>query len=277
MAQRKFGVTFLLAALAGLWLSAPASAQRGQAQKADNIVDVQLVLAVDISYSMDPDEQALQRDGYASALVSDEFLNALKLGPRGRIALAYVEWAGENEQRLVLDWKIIDGPASARAFSDAIRSTPMRRAYRTSISGALQFSAKLFQTSGYRGLRNVIDVSGDGVNNQGPPVTRVRDDVVSRGVTINGLPLLLKQSNNAAMDVPELDLYYEDCVIGGAGAFVIPVRSTAEFARAIKTKLVLEVAGVKPAPTTLRVIPVVEPARVSCLIGERMWQEHWNN
>ncbi|MEP9378581.1 DUF1194 domain-containing protein [Aquabacter sp. CN5-332] len=275
MAQRKLGVAVFLAALA--WALAPATASAAPAQKADNVVDVQLVLAVDISYSMDPDEQALQREGYAAALISSEFLDALKLGPNGRIAVTYVEWAGESEQRVILPWQIVDGPASAKALSDAILATPLRRAYRTSISGALLFSSKLFQSSGYRGLRNVIDVSGDGVNNQGPPVTRVRDEVVSRGVTINGLPLLLKRGTNSAMDVPELDLYYEDCVIGGAGAFVIPVRSTAEFARAIKTKLVLEVAGVKPPSASSRVVPVVDPARVSCLVGERMWQEHWNN
>lgn len=273
MVQRKLsaGVIFLALAL-GL---APALA--APQRKADNTVDVQLVLAVDISYSMDPDEQAVQREGYASALVSNEFLNALKLGPSGRIAITYVEWAGESEQKVILPWQVIDGPASAKAFSDAILATPLRRAYRTSISGALIFSSGLFQESGYRSLRKVIDVSGDGVNNQGPPVTHVRDELVSRGITINGLPLLLKRGSNAAMDVPELDLYYEDCVIGGAGAFVIPVRSPGEFARAIKTKLVLEVAGVKPPPAASRIVPAAEPARISCLIGERMWQEHWNN
>lgn len=275
MAQRKLGVALFLAALA--WALAPEAASAAPAQKADNVVDVQLVLAVDISYSMDPDEQALQRDGYAAALISNEFLDALKLGPNGRILVTYVEWAGESEQRVILPWQIVDGPASAKTLSDAILATPLRRAYRTSISGALLFTAKLFKDSGYRGLRNVIDVSGDGVNNQGPPVTRVRDEVVSRGVTINGLPLLLKRGTNSAMDVPELDLYYEDCVIGGAGAFVIPVRSREEFARAIKTKLVLEVAGVKPPPAPSRIVPAVDPARISCLVGERMWQEHWNN
>ncbi|MDE1568127.1 DUF1194 domain-containing protein [Aquabacter sp. P-9] len=246
------------------------------APAADNVVDVQLVLAVDVSYSMDPDEQALQRDGYAAALVSDEFLNALRQGPRGRIAATYVEWAGEREQRVVLDWRIIDSPASARAFSDAIRAAPLRRVYRTSISSALLFSANHLKTSGYRGLRNVIDVSGDGVNNQGPPVEQARDEVVAQGITINGLPLLLKRSANSAIDIPDLDVYYEDCVIGGAGAFVIPVREQAEFARAIKTKLVLEVAGLRP-PEMPRIIPAVSPPRLSCLIGERLWRENWNN
>ena len=270
----------VLALTASLFFCAPARA-------ADVRVDVQLVLAVDVSYSMDPDEQALQREGYAAALIAPEFLDALRTGPQGRIAVTYVEWAGEHEQRVVIGWSLIDGPASAKTVSDAILASPLRRVYRTSISGALLFSAGLFENSGYRGLRKVIDVSGDGVNNQGPLVEQARDAVVARGITINGLPLVFKRSGNSALDVPDLDLYYEDCVVGGAGAFVIPVRSTAEFARAIKTKLVLEVAGLRlpsgPQPVPARaqdrapVIPAVEPARVSCTIGERLWQQNWNN
>ena len=274
MARRWHGVAVLFAALFLLGLAAAA---RAAPRTTDNMVDVQLVLAVDISYSMDPDEQALQREGYAAAIVSSEFLNALKLGPNGRIAVTYVEWAGEAEQRVIIPWTLVDSPASAQALSERILAVPLRRAYRTSISGALRFSMAQFKESGFRALRNVIDVSGDGVNNQGPAVTQMRDEVVKAGITINGLPLVLKRSTNAAMDVPDLDIYYEDCVIGGPGAFVIPVRAMDEFARAIKTKLVLEVAGVKPPPAASRIVPAAEPARISCLIGERMWQEHWNN
>ncbi|MFH1556346.1 MAG: DUF1194 domain-containing protein, partial [Pseudomonadota bacterium] len=247
------------------------------AAAADLPVDVQLVLAVDVSFSMDPDEQALQREGYASALVSAEFLDALRLGPNGRIALSYMEWAGEHEQKLILPWQVIDGPASARMVSEAIRAAPLRRVYRTSISSGLLFAADLFKDGGFRPLRKVIDVSGDGVNNQGRPVEQARDQVVARGITINGLPLLLKRAGNSILDIADLDLYYEDCVIGGPGAFVIPVREQGEFARAIKTKLVLEVAGIEPPAPRLPLIKVVQPARVSCLIGERLWQEHWNN
>ncbi|MFG1462341.1 DUF1194 domain-containing protein [Xanthobacter sp. DSM 24535] len=268
-----FGARFLLwlPRLAFLVLmAAPAGA-------ADLPVDVQLVLAVDVSFSMDPEEQALQREGYADALVSAEFLDALRLGPNGRIAVTYVEWAGEHEQKVVLPWQVIDGPQSARTVSEAIRAAPLRRVYRTSISGGLLFSAGLFQGSGFRALRKVIDVSGDGVNNQGMPVERARDQVVGRGITINGLPLLLKRATNSVLDIADLDFYYEDCVIGGPGAFVIPVREQAEFARAIKTKLVLEVAGVQVPAGPPAVTHVVQPARVSCMIGERLWQEHWNN
>lgn len=246
-------------------------------------VDVELVLAVDISYSMDTEEQALQREGYATAIVSREFLDALRTGPNGRIAVEYVEWAGENEQKVVVDWHIIDGPETARAFADAVRAAPLRRIYRTSISSALLFSADQFDLNGFRGLRRVIDVSGDGVNNQGPPVALVRDSVVKRGITINGLPLLLKRSGSSALDIPELDVYYEDCVIGGPGAFVIPVQQTEEFARAIRTKLVMEVAGLAPRPAPLPGAPAqvrrasAEQPRISCTIGERIWLDHWAN
>ena len=146
-------------------------AQQAPRDAAQTDVDVELVIAVDISYSMDPDEQALQREGYILGLTSSEFLNALKQGMHGKVAITYFEWAGAQDQRVVVPWRIIDGPAAARAVADEIAAAPQRRAYRTSISGALLFGAPLFQTSGHRGIRRVIDVSGDGANNQGPPVT----------------------------------------------------------------------------------------------------------
>src|SRR5262249_19513282 len=129
------------------------------------------VMAVDISYSMDYDELALQREGYVQALTSTEFLNALKQGTNGKVAVTLVEWAGSNDQRVVLPWRLIDGPASAEAVAAEMAKAPVRRAYRTSISGALSFSAGLFDNNGFRGIRRVIDVSGDGTNNQGLIVT----------------------------------------------------------------------------------------------------------
>lgn len=264
-----------LALASGLALNAAPAAAGGEG---NTPVDLELVLAVDVSYSMDTEEQALQRDGYASAITSPEFLDALRLGPQGRIALAYVEWAGENEQQMVVNWRTIDGPDSARAFADAIKAAPLRRVYRTSISGALLYSADQFDLNGFKGLRQVIDVSGDGVNNQGPPVQVARDAVLQRGITVNGLPLVMKRGAAAAIDVPELDIYYEDCVIGGPGAFVVPVEHISEFARAIKTKLVLEVAGTVPQPRPGLVVPAAAAQpRVSCTIGEKMWLDHWAN
>jgi hypothetical protein len=257
-------------ALAAALSAAPARAGEPVA------VDVELVLAVDISYSMDYDELALQRSGYIAALTSKEFIDALRSGAYGRIAVTYVEWAGSAEQQVIVPWQVIDGPAAAQAFVNKLIEAPIRRAYRTSISAALQFSASLFGKSDFKGTRRVIDISGDGTNNQGPLVETARDEVVAMGVTINGLPIMLKTPLVSMIDIPNLHHYYEDCVIGGRGAFVIPVREREQFVDAIRTKLVLEVSGLEwPQPWHARVIPAVSPPRVSCTVGERMWQERW--
>jgi Protein of unknown function (DUF1194) len=246
---------------------------RPPGRAAETNVDVELVIAVDVSYSMDPDEQALQREGYITGLTSPEFLNALHQGMHGKIAITYFEWAGASDQKILVPWRLIDGRAAAQAFADEVAHAPYRRAYRTSISGALRFAQPLFEGSGFRGLRRVIDVSGDGANNQGLPVTLVRDEALERGMTINGLPILLKRPSAATMDIENLDIYYEDCVIGGPGSFVIPITERDQFREATRTKLVLEIAGRQPPA---RVIPAAASApRISCLIGERMWQERW--
>jgi hypothetical protein len=243
----------------------------------NNQVDVELVLAVDISYSMDYDELALQREGYIAAIASEQFMDAVRRGPIGKIAVAYVEWAGAAEQQLIVPWHVIDGPASADAFLDTLRAAPIRRAYRTSISNALKFSAELFGTS-YKGLRRVIDVSGDGTNNQGELIVPTRDEIVRKGITINGLPIMLKTPLASMIDLPDLDIYYQDCVIGGPGAFLVPVRERHQFADAIRNKLLLEIAGIGPQRIPLPqdlVVPAQDKPRVSCTIGEQMWQRRW--
>ena len=238
-------------------------------------VDVELVLAVDISYSMDPDEQAVQREGYGQALTSRAFLRALKEGMHGRIAVTYFEWAGYTEQKVIVPWRLIDGPESADAVAAEIANAPYRRAARTSISGALLFALPLFESSGYRGARRVIDVSGDGTNNNGQLVTLARDETLAKGITINGLPIMLKRPTPSMMDIDQLDVYYEDCVIGGPGAFVVPIREREKFTEAIRTKLLLEIAGRVPP---VRIIPAsADKPRISCTIGERMWQDRWGN
>ncbi len=236
-------------------------------------VDVELVLAVDVSYSMDLDELALQREGYAGALVSKEFLQALKTGPNGKVAITYFEWAASGDQKIIIPWRVIDGPESADAVAEEILKAPLRRASRTSISGAINFAMPLFEASDYRGLRRVIDISGDGPNNNGELVTIARDLAVSKGITINGLPIMAKAVNYSTMDIENLDIYYEDCVIGGAGSFVVPVKGKEKFKEAIRTKLVLEVADRLPRR---HVIPAATSApRIDCMIGEKMWQERW--
>ena len=275
--SRNLAIVVALAAL-GLALAASASPtppRLADARKNAIPVDVELVIAVDVSYSMDPDEQALQREGYILALTSKEFLQALRQGAHGKIAITYFEWAGQSDQKVIMPWRLIDGPESADAVAAEISRAPYRRASRTSISGALQFAKPLFDDSGYKGLRRVIDVSGDGTNNAGQLIVPTRDDVLASGITINGLPIMLKRPNSFTMDIENLDVYYEDCVIGGPGAFVIPIRERDQFKEATRTKLVLEIAGRTP---DRRVIPVqAKTPRVSCTVGEQMWRDRWGN
>jgi hypothetical protein len=236
-------------------------------------VDVELILAVDVSYSMDMDELAVQREGYAQAIVSKEFLQALKAGPSGKIAVTYFEWAATNDQKIIIPWRVIDGPETADAVADEILKTPIRRASRTSISGAINFAMPLFEQNPYRGLRRVIDISGDGPNNNGTPVTGARDAALEKGITINGLPIMVKEPSYSTMDIENLDFYYEDCVIGGPGSFVVSIKDRDKFKEAIRTKLLLEVAGRTPERP---IVPVAEKEpRVSCLIGEKIWQDRW--
>jgi hypothetical protein len=236
-------------------------------------VDVELILAVDVSYSMDMDELAIQREGYAQAVTSSEFLQALKTGPTGRVAITYFEWAASHDQKVIIPWRVVDGPESAGAVAEEILKTPLRRASRTSISGAINFGMGLFEENPYRGLRRVIDISGDGPNNNGEPVTVARDAALAKGVVINGLPFMVKEPNSSTMDIENLDVYYEDCVIGGPGSFVVPIQGREKFKEAIRTKLVMEVAGRMPER---QLLPAAAQApRVSCLIGEKMWQDRW--
>jgi hypothetical protein len=236
-------------------------------------VDVELVLAVDVSYSMDMDELAIQREGYAQAIVSKEFLQALKSGPHGKISVTYFEWAASTDQKIIIPWRVIEGPESADAVANEIMRTPIRRASRTSISGAINFAMPLFDENPHRGLRRVIDISGDGPNNNGTPVVLARDAAVEKGVIINGLPIMVKEPSYSTMDIDNLDYYYEDCVIGGPGSFVVTIKDRDKFKEAIRTKLLLEVAGRTPDRW---VVPVVgkEP-RVNCMIGEKIWQDRW--
>ena len=162
-------------------------------------VDVELILAVDVSYSMDMDELAIQREGYAQAIISKEFLQALKAGPNGKIAVTYFEWAASSDQKIIIPWRMIDGPETADAVANEIMKTPIRRASRTSISGAIYFAMPLFDENPYRGLRRVIDISGDGPNNNGAPVTGARATALEKGITINGLPIMVKEPSYSCL------------------------------------------------------------------------------
>ena len=246
---------------------------RQLAQKKEATVDVELVLAVDVSYSMDMDELAIQREGYAQAIISKEFLQALKTGPHGKISVTYFEWAASSDQKIIIPWRVIDGPETADAVANEIMKTPIRRASRTSISGAINFAMPLFDENPHRGLRRVIDISGDGPNNNGAPVVTARDAALEKGIIINGLPIMVKEPSYSTMDIDNLDFYYEDCVIGGPGSFVVTIKDREKFKEAIRTKLLLEVAGRTPERW---IVPAADKEpRVNCLIGEKIWQDRW--
>ncbi len=216
---------------------------------ADGIpVDLELVLAVDVSGSIDPDEAELQRRGYVQAFLNPKVMNAIRSGPYGRIAVAYVEWAGDHYQQTVVGWTLLDGRDAIAGFADRLAETGIGRERWTSISAGLAYAAALFESSGFEGTRRVIDISGDGPNNSGPPLIPMRDAVVSRGITINGLPIVNDRPNPWGGEPPrDLDAYYRDNVIGGPGAFIVVADGFDAFAQAILTKLLLEIAGAAPA------------------------------
>lgn len=234
------------------------------AAPSSNEVDVALVLAVDTSRSMDFDEVRIQREGYVEALKHQEFLNAVRNGLTGRIAISYFEWAGYVVPDSVIDWTVIETQQDADAFADKLGARPIITQRRTSISAAVAQGATMIVSSPYSGMRKVIDVSGDGPNNSGDPVLPVRDKAVAAGITINGLAIMLRPSEAPG----GLDRYYADCVIGGPGSFVLPVHKVEDFAVAIRRKLVLEVSGLDPL---VRKIAATQ-AGSDCLIGEKQWQ-----
>jgi hypothetical protein len=234
-------------------------------------VDVALVLAVDISFSMDLDELALQREGYIQALTSPLVLDVIRKGMVGKIAVTYVEWAGVNTRHMIADWSIIEDAASAEAFVQKLREAPIRRARRTSITTAIEIGLDRFRQAPVRPIRRVIDISGDGPNNEGGFVTRARDAAVEAGVTINGLPIVIKRRFSSSYDMDNLDEYYRDCVIGGPGAFMVVITERDQFASAIKQKILRELAS--PTQNDLSAFPVRGDA--DCTAGERQWRQQW--
>lgn len=266
----------IVSLLACVLILAPRSTRAAE----EIFVDVELVLAVDASWSMDSDEQRIQRDGYVAAFRSPEVQEAILGGGHQKVAVTYVEWAGEFSQSVIVPWTLIDSKASAEAFAYRLSEEEPERARRTSISSAIDVAVPMFDGNGFKGLRRVIDVSGDGPNNQGRMVTEARDAAARRGITINGLPLMTSGSAEGYASwgsIPNLDRYYATCVIGGPGAFMIPVNDWAQFPEALRRKLVMELAGGWPVPAPRSAstpIPVAtDPDAADCLIGERQWQE----
>lgn len=241
------------------------------AARAQDAVDVTLVLAVDVSWSMDTDEKQVQRDGYVAAFRDPDVIQAIREGGWGAIAVTYVEWAGTGLGQVLVPWRRIHDGASANAFADELAAAPIGRLTRTSISSAMEISRRLLEQSPFRGLRRVVDISGDGPNNQGARVDETRDELVGQGITINGLPVIFKRNNPSGFpSIEHLDVYYEDCVIGGTGAFIVTVTDTSQFAAAIRRKLLLEIASAEP--TAIPAQDERTTGGTDCLIGERMWQ-----
>ena len=209
---------------------------------AQTAVDLALVLAVDVSPSMEFDEQELQRQGFIEAFRSTEVHNAVRKGAIGRIAVMYVEWADASLQEIVVPWTVIEHPADGFRFAASLAGHPIRRGRHTSISSAIDFGVRKLRESQVRASRQVIDISGDGVNNQGRMVTKARDEAIAQDITINGLPIMLKRPDPDGSGLESLDRYFRDCVIGGPGAFLIPVRTQDHLAEAIREKIVREVA-----------------------------------
>jgi hypothetical protein len=218
------------------------------AARADaKLVDVQLVLAVDVSASINDSRFQLQKQGYAAALVNPRVLEAIRAGPHRAIAVAMMQWTGPSLQAVVADWALIDSEASATRCSSEIAAAP-RQLFRggTSISGAIDHAVSLFERSDFRGERRVIDISGDGANNSGRASGAARDDAVRGGIIINGLPILTLE--------PDLDDFYRNNVIGGPGSFVIAVDNFDEFASAILRKLVLEISAAPAVEPRSRIV-----------------------
>jgi hypothetical protein len=244
------------------------------AQDFDLPVDVELVLAVDVSGSMDHEEHAVQRQGYVQALGHPDFVRAVRAGGFQRIALIYVEWAGPGRQTIVLPWTAVADEEDAERISSLLAAAPISFMRGTSISSILDFALPLFDDNGFEGVRRVIDVSGDGPNNMGSPVVPSRDRVLEAGITINGLPIMIRPSMRAGPSSPGLDDYYRDCVIGGPGAFVLPVDDLHHMAEAIRQKLILDIAGL-PEGGQSGIVPAQTGMPVDCMIGERQRRGFW--
>lgn len=258
--------------------SADAAATREQ-------VDLELVLAVDVSLSMDLEEQKYQRRGYVEAFRTKAIIDAIQSGPNRRIAVTYVEWAGAGVQRVVVPWRTIANARDGEAFAALLERQPISRARMTSISGVLLEAEKLFAANNIDSIRRVIDVSGDGPNNSGLRVDTARDRIVKTGITINGLALKFKRPEGpySYFDLPDLDRYYAACVIGGPASFMISVQEVAKFGQAIRQKLLQEIAAPhQQSPTGMPVIRTQfrveggtnQRPSYDCLAGEKRWEQY---
>ncbi|HJQ58999.1 MAG TPA: DUF1194 domain-containing protein [Vineibacter sp.] len=279
-------------ALLGLCFS-PTAAQDGKE------VDLALALAIDISGSIDPDEAELQRQGYVRAFTDPAIKKAILGGYNGRIAVAYFEWSDSWRQQLLVDWTLLDSEAAIEAFADKLAKMPITVLTRTSISGAIRFAIPLFERNPYIAERRVLDISGDGANNDGGLITVARDEALARRITINGLPIMNGRPNKYGFPPDhDLDLYYEGCVIGGPRSFIVVANGFSQFQESVRKKLLQEIAGTDPGKRRYSDVPErrsgvsgarqlaqslegsmpapgKKPYDQGCDVGERRSREFW--
>ncbi|PUB14889.1 uncharacterized protein DUF1194 [Yoonia sediminilitoris] len=263
-------IALILLALLSLSVARPAIADEIE-------VDLELVLMVDVSRSMTERELEIQRRGYAEALQSDSVFSAVQSGLLQRVAITYIEWAGTQE--VVVGWRVVQTRADLDAFARSLTSKFNPALRRTSISGALSYGTAQLNNNIYKGLRRVIDISGDGPNNQGRYVVQARDEALAQGIIINGLPLMTREGMGNSWHLDDLDVYYRNCVIGGPGSFVIPVLDWADFAEAVRRKLILEMVAT-PQPDILVQVQSTSRDPSDCQIGEKIWrdrQQYWGD
>jgi hypothetical protein len=264
-----------LATLAG-WLVGSSATGAPAGQK----VDLALVIATDVSYSVDENEARFQREGAIAAFHNADVVKAIQSGSLGRIAVTYLDFSSYQSNRVLVGWTIVSDKASADAFADALAAKPRTLGVQTSISSGLELAERLLDTSGIEASKRVIDVSGDGPNNDGHLVEKVRDEIVAKGIVINGLPIMTPADQFDVYYLPDLDKYYAGCVIGGPGAFIQVAHGFEDLERALRRKLILEIsdAGTPQNPLLIKVAatgahaPQTPHARYEkgCDIGERM-------
>ncbi|MBM3619888.1 MAG: DUF1194 domain-containing protein [Alphaproteobacteria bacterium] len=248
---RRRPLALLLATLTALSLAAsvPAWAQSARSHTPDREIDLALALAIDVSGSVDVEEGRLQRDGYVKAFRDPAIRRAILGGYHGRIAVSYFEWSDAWRQNLIIDWTLLDSEQAIDAFTHRLETMPIARMMRTSITGAIRYSIPMFDRLRWVPERKVLDISGDGSNNDGGMVTEARDDAIARGITINGLPIFNNRPNPTGFpNDPDLDRYFEGCVIGGPRSFLIVANDFQNFAEAIRKKLLQEIADFAPEP-----------------------------
>ena len=241
-------------------------------------VDLELVITTDVSYSVDDMEARMQREGAVTAFRSAEVVEAIKAGSLGKIAVAYIDFSNANASRVVVDWQVVHDKATAEAFADAIAIARKTDGVQTSIASGIELAARMIENNDFEGMKKVIDVSGDGPNNEGRRVDQVRDEVLAKGYIINGLPIVTEADKFDVYYLPDLDKYYAGCVIGGPGAFIQVANGFADLARALRRKLVLEISDAAKASRDPLFVKVAAAQRSSgrivyekgCDIGERM-------